>query len=98
MNDGQSGHQKIASSLGFWKLLLYFMQPASMEGLSNENTFFINTQYAQVGKELSTPITSAKVSSVKGGLVFLFLNVFFSDFPYLHMKVISVQICFSYPS
>lgn len=40
MSDGQSGHQKIASSLGFWKLLLYFMQPASMEGLSNENTFF----------------------------------------------------------
>lgn len=55
MSDGQSGHQKIASSLGFWKLLLYFMQPASMEGLSNENTFFIKTQYAQVENELSTP-------------------------------------------
>lgn len=76
MNDGQSGHQKIASSLGFWKLLLYFMQPASTEGLSNENTFFIKTQYAQVENELSTPHYVTKVSSVKGGLVFFFFKLF----------------------
>lgn len=39
-----------------------------MEGLSDESTFFIKIQYAQVENELSTPIMYAKPSWVKGGL------------------------------
>lgn len=70
MNDGQSGHHKIAFSLGFWKLLLYFMLPASMEELSIENSFFIKTQYAQVGKELSTPHFPHLLSEGWSGLLF----------------------------
>lgn len=43
-------------------------QLASMEGLCNESTFFIKTQYVQVEMNYQPPIMSAKASSVKGGL------------------------------